>query len=137
MSFDLFLRCVQTGEPWGLQKAELRSLFPVVDAASEPDYWLIAYDDRNRCRLAVSPLPGDSSSTADIHVERPCGDLRLWKALLRILQMGPVVMYFPGGPPIVGSAETMAVFSKSDMVSLGEPECVGSAEEIFFIIRRS
>jgi hypothetical protein len=135
VGFDLFLDCLQIREPWGLPEAELRSLFPIVDAASKPHYWSIAYDDRNRCALALSPLAGLNSSIACIHIERPCGDLRFWKALLSILQMGPVVLYFPGGPPIVGTAEASIALPKSELASLGEPQYVGSAEELLSIIQ--
>jgi hypothetical protein len=137
VGFDLFIHCLQIRKPWGLPEEELRSLFPVVDAASKSDYWSIAYDNLNRCSLALSPLAGSGSSIRDIHVERPCGDLRLWKALLRILQMGPVVLYFPGGPPVVGTAEASVALPKSDLASLGEARRVESAEELLSVIRHS
>jgi hypothetical protein len=136
MGFDIFLHCLQIREPWGLPRVELRDLFPVIEAGSKSDYWAVAYDDLNRCSLALSPLAGSSTDIRDIHVERPCGDLRLWKALLLILQKGSVVLYFPGGPPIVGNAETAAALPKSEMAALGEPQCVASAEEILSIVRR-
>jgi len=68
-------------------------------------------------------------------VERPCGDPRLWEALFRVLNRGPIVLYFPGGPPIVANDQVRAAVPEEVTGSLGEPRCVHSAADICKIIR--
>lgn len=41
MSFDLFFQPVTHGEPLGISRDELRSLFPILEDESKPDYWKI------------------------------------------------------------------------------------------------
>jgi hypothetical protein len=135
MSFDLYFQPVVHGEPLKISRTELRSLFPVIEKESEPDYWKIRYDSLNIRHIGVKASTSASDLLASFHVERPCGDPRLWEALFRVLNWGPIVLYFPGGPPIVASDEVAAALPKGATGSPGQPRRVCSAVEIRKIIR--
>jgi len=137
MSFDLYFQPVVDGQPLEIRRAELRSLFPVVEKESKPDYWKIRYDPLNICHIGLAALPSADNLLSSFYIERPCGDPRLWEALFRVLNWGPIVLYFPGGPPIVASDKVRAALPKDVIGSLGEPRCVNSAAEIRKIIRES
>ncbi len=135
MSFDLYFQPLVPGKPLDISRAELRSLFPVVEEESEPDYWKIRYDPLNTCHIGVTAATSASDLLSSFYVERPCGDPRLWEALFRVLNRGPIVLYFPGGPPIVASDQVGAAVPEEVTGSVSEPRCVHSAAEICKIIR--
>jgi hypothetical protein len=54
VSFEVFVQCFEGGEPAGVSRIAIRSLFPVVEAESEPDYWSVRYDDFNSCKVSVT-----------------------------------------------------------------------------------
>lgn len=138
MGFDLFFQPLVDGDVLDIGRAELRSLFPVVDEESKPDYWSIRYDSLNACHIGVKAFASSANQLASFYVERPCGDSRLWEALFRVLQKGRIVLYFPGGPPVVASENAVAATLPQDVTeAIGEPRCVGSAEEILKILRES
>jgi hypothetical protein len=137
MSFDLYFQPIVHGEPLKISRTELRSLFPVIEKESEPDYWTIRYDPLNTCHIGVTTSTSDSDLLSSFYVERPCGDLRLWEAFFRVLSWGPIVLYFPGGPPIVASAEIEAALPKEVIGSLGKPRFIHSATDILKIVCES
>jgi hypothetical protein len=135
MSFDLYFQPVVQGEPLRISRIQLRSLFPVIEKESQSDYWKIEYDSRNTCHIGVRASPSADDLLSSFYVERPCGDPRLWEAFYRALSSGPIVLYFPGGPPIVANEQVSAALPKDVISSLGEPRCVHSAAEIRGIIQ--
>jgi hypothetical protein len=136
MSFDIYLQCF-AGEPLGIARAQLRSLFPVVDEKSEPDYWNVFYDRLNSCMINVTPAKSDDELVTSIAINRPCGDVRFWDSILAILRIGPVMMYWPGGGPLV-SSETFATGFPAEIIeALGQPTAVNSAQQILDAIRAS
>jgi hypothetical protein len=137
MGFDLFFQPLVNGEVLDIGTAELRSLFPVVDEESKPDYWSIRYDSLNACHIGVKAFASSANQLASFYVERPCGDPRFWEALLHVLKKGRIVLYFPGGPPVVASENAAAALPGDVTRAIGEPRCVGSAEEILKILRES
>ncbi len=137
MSFDLFFQPVTRGEPLGISRAELRSLFPILEDQSKPDYWKIQYDSLNACHIGLTASPSSIDLLSAFYVERPCADPQFWEAVFRVLVSGPIVLYFPGGPPIVARMEFATGLQQDVLSSLGEPRCVHSASEIQKIIRES
>jgi hypothetical protein len=135
MSFDLYFQPVTQGKSLAISRPQLRSLFPVVEKESEPDYWMIRYDSLNVSHIGVKPTTPASDLLSSFYVERPCSDPRLWEALFQVLKCGPIVLYFPGGPPVVANDEVTEALLKDAGVSLGEPRHVYSAAEILKIIR--
>ena len=136
MSFDLYLQPAVPGQSLDISRSELRALFPVFDADSKPDYWSIRYDSLNSCHIGVKSAPSSNDHLASFYVERPCGDGRFWEALFLVLQRGYIVLYFPGGPPIVANEEVAAALAP-DIVGSSPPRCVRSAAEILKILGES
>lgn len=134
MSFDIYLQCV-AGDPVGVPRASLRALFPV-DEKSAPDYWSVFYDRANSCNINLIPSKSDNELITSLAVNRPCGDVRFWESILAILRIGPVMLYWPGGGPLV-SSELAAEFPAEIAESLGQPRSVDSAQEIMDAIRAS
>jgi hypothetical protein len=66
MSFEVYLQCFRGGEPAGIPLATARTLFPIVNEESEPDYWRVRYDAQNDCQDLglAAPLRRDSPSRA-------------------------------------------------------------------------
>lgn len=135
MSFDLYFQPATHGEPLGIGRTELRALFPIIETESEPDYWKVQYDPVNTCHIGVTALGLANDLLSSFYVERPCHDPRFWEALFRVLSRDSIVLYFPGGPPIVASTEVGTALSKDVIRSLGEPCYVHSAADIRRIIR--
>jgi hypothetical protein len=96
MGFKIYLQCFGETESLGLPRDEIRALFPVDEASSEPNYWRLRYDGQNSCDIGVNPFPTDAMKLAGFCVDRPCRDLRLWDSLFAILNMGGVVLFFSG-----------------------------------------
>ena len=137
MGFEVFLQCFGASEQSGISRAAVRSLFPIVEAESKPDYWRVRFDDLNTCHISVKPLPSDRAMLKSLCVERPCGDLRFWQSLLAILRMGSVVIFWPGGPPIVAN-DTLAANLPEGMASaMGPARTVASAEQLLRLVQDS
>jgi hypothetical protein len=136
MSFDVFLQCFG-GDPTGVSRFAVRALFPIVEEGSEENGWSVCYDRANSCRIRVIPARSNRELITSLSVNRPCGDVRFWESVLAILRMGPMMLYWPGGGPLVGSEARVAEFPEEIAESLGQPLCVGSAQEIMDAIRES
>jgi hypothetical protein len=119
----------------GIPRASLRALFPV-DDKSALDYWSVFYDRANSCNINLTPSKSDSELITSLAVNRPCGDVRFWESILAILRMGPVMLYWPGGGPLVAGA-ALAEFPPEIAESLGQPTAVDSAQQIMDAIRAS
>jgi len=138
VSFEVFLQCFEGGAPAGVPRDAVRRLFPVVEAESEPNYWSVRYNDLNSCHLGVTALPGDDTVVEALGVFRPCSDPRLWEALMEVLRLGLVVLYFPGdAPPLVASESVGAQLPASTVRSLGRPRVVQSGREIVEVVERA
>ncbi len=136
VSFDIYFQCV-AGDPPGISRAAVRALFPIVEESSELDFWSVCYDRANSCTIHVTPAKANRDLITSLSVNRPCGDVRFWESVLAILKMGPVILYWPGGGPLVGSDRVAAEFPLEIAESLGQPICVSSAQEIMDAIRES
>jgi hypothetical protein len=138
MSFEVYVQCFERGEPAGLPWAAVRSLFPVDESRSEPDYWSVYYDDFNSCHIRASRLESDPQRLEALCVFRPCGDLRLWEALFAILRLGSAVLYFPGDAPPLVASEAAGEQLPAEMVeAMGRPRVVSSGEEIVEVIKNA
>jgi len=137
MGFDVFMECFGETQHSGISRDAVRSLFPIVETESTPDHWRVRYDTKDSCFVCVTPLASDPLRLKSLYVDRPCGDLRLWEALLSILRMGSIVIFWPGGPPVV-SDETAAANLPPDMTAaLGPTKCVRSAQELLRAVQES
>jgi hypothetical protein len=136
MGFELYLQCFASGRPAGIPRAAVRALFPVVEEESEPDYWRVRYDPTNTCTIGVTSVDADPTRAGSLCIYRPCGDMRLFDAVLSVLRMGSVILYFPGvAAPLVASESVAADLPQELVDSMGQPRCMRSAQEILDIIR--
>ena len=134
MGFEVFLQCVGDAERSGIPRAGVRSLFPIVEEESEPDYWSVRYDNGNSCHIGVTAAASDREMLTSLYVDRPCGDTRLWEGLHSVLRTGPVVIYWPGGPPVVARRATAELLPKEMVEGLGPAQVAASGEELMRMV---
>ena len=135
MGFEVFIYFCDKTRTNGVRRDSVRSLFPVIEDKSEPDYWLVQYDDRNSCNIGVTPHESDSQMIVGLFVIRPCADIRLWQGMLKVLQLGDITLFWPGGPPIIANEATATRLPDGMAEDIGEPRTVHSAEEILSLLR--
>jgi hypothetical protein len=138
VSFEVCLQSCDLSKPSWVSRKVLRDLFPVVDAESDLNWWQVRYDDVEQCDICVSPLQSDPSRVRSLTVFRPCGDMRLWEAILEIMRIGPMVLYFPGDAPLLVTSTAAGELLPVEMVEAkGQLRVVSSAQEILEIIRNA
>jgi len=129
MSFEVFLPCLDEDHSNGIPRDAVRTLFPVVEELSEPNRWSVQYDSKNACDIYATSYPADENKLSFLSADRPCSDTRLWESLFAILKMGRVVLYFPGGPPLVADEAVGASLPSNELESMGPHRCVQSAQD--------
>jgi hypothetical protein len=132
MSFDVFVQCYGDTITSGLSRNQIRALFPVVEEKSEPGCWVVEYDATNQSDIYVE---ANERNLNHFMVSRPCGDVRLWAALLAVLRMGQAVMFWPGSPPLIASGGSAAGLPEGMLEGLGQPVFVDSAEEFLELLK--
>jgi hypothetical protein len=130
MGFEIYVQCFGETLRRGLSRACLRALFPIIEEKSEPDFWHVRYDVKNSCHIGITPLAPAKDRIQSLYVDRPCPDPLLWVALFSLLCMGSVVVYWPGGPPVVSPSAMIAALPQSMLSAIGPPRVVHSASEI-------
>ncbi|HKN18077.1 MAG TPA: hypothetical protein VJX47_14095 [Candidatus Sulfotelmatobacter sp.] len=131
MGFEVYLDCFENGKPSSIRKSFVRTLFPIVDEESKPDFWSVKYDAENRCKIGVRPAGAGTELVSGIYVERPCGDLLLWEGLFRLMQSGNIVLYFPGCPrPLIANPAAASHLPTEMVQALGSPRCLESSEQL-------
>jgi hypothetical protein len=137
MSFEVYVQCFGENESTGIPRAVVRSLFPIIPAESKPDFWRARYDAQNSCHISVTALPSNKEMLKSFCVERPCGDSRLWEALITVLRMGSIVMFWPGGPPIVSDESVSSKLPHIIINALGTTRAVSSAGDLLRLLRET
>jgi hypothetical protein len=137
MSFEVYVQCFGESERTGISRVAVRSLFPVIEEESEPDYWRIRYDDKNSCDIGVTAVTSNTEMLKSLFVDRPCGDLRLWEALISVLRMGSVLIFWPGGPPVVSDERVGSHLPKDMTDAIGPAKSAGSAEDLLRLLRET
>ena len=135
MGFEVYLQCFGETETTGISRTVVRSFFPITEVDSEPDYWRVRYDSKNSCEIGVTPLASGREMLTVLFVNLPCGDLKLWEGLLRVLRMGCVVMFWPGGPPVLAEGTSTSDLPKDMIDSIGKPRYVSSAAELVRLVQ--
>ena len=137
MSFDLFLQHFGNAETTGISRAAVRSLFPVIEEESQQDFWRVRYDRGNSCSISVTALESNQDMLTFLCIERPCGELRFWQSILKVLQMASVVLLWPGSPPILAEGTPLETLPPEMVDSLGEPKIVNTTESILALLRET
>lgn len=134
VGFEIYVQCFAKTAELGLARAVVREHFPVVAEQSELDYWRVRFDATNSCDVGVTPLESDRTRLKSLYVDRPCAHPDLWSALFFLLQLGYVVIFWPGGPPVVWN-ETIAKELPKDVVRcLGAPRLASSGEDLLRLL---
>ncbi len=133
------MQCFTEGERDGIPAAELQRAFGSQLQVAEGDWWKVVYDEQNWCDILVGFLPPDQKWVHSLSVQRPCGHQRLWEALLAILNLGNVVLYFPAKkPPLLVADPLVAEHLPKDMVeSMGPVTRVSRIQDILDEIRKA
>ena len=132
MSFDVFVQCYGKTEQSGLSRVRVRALFPVGEEKSDAERWVVQYGPTDWSDLYVD---AEGEKFNDFMVSRSAGDKRLWDALRTVLQMGDVVMFWPGSPPLIASAEGALRLPEDMVKGLGEPVLISSTEQFFELLK--
>jgi hypothetical protein len=130
MSFDVYLQVFDNGEPAGIPRNSVRDAFrEAIVTDCSPDTWNVQYDSQNSCDVYLSA--DGATLVQGLSINRPCGDLRLWDALASILELGYVVLYFPGcKAPVIANLNVRQHLPEDMIEALGDPIVVGSGAEI-------
>lgn len=128
MSFDIFVQCFGETAKSGLRRERVRSLFPIVEDESGLEHWVVRYDALNSSDIY---LASDDESLKCLKVSRPAGNRQLWEALLTVLEMGQVVMFWPGSPPLVAREINASDLPEGMREALGEPVFISQPEQFF------
>jgi hypothetical protein len=139
MSFEVFMQCFTEGERDGIPAADLQRAFGPQLQVGEGDWWKVVYDQQNWCDILLSFLPPERKLVHSVTVQRPCGDERLWEALLAVLKLGNVVLYFPAEkPPLIVAQPRISEHLPKDMVeSMGPITPVGCVRDILDEIQKA
>jgi hypothetical protein len=137
MGFEVYIQCFGESERTGISRSAVHSLFPVIAEESKPDYWRVQYNDKNSCHIGVVSLPSDKNTLKSFYIDRPCADARLWEALISVLRMGSVVMFWPGSPPIVFDLSVASKLPKDMTDGIGTARSVSTAEELLRLLRET
>jgi hypothetical protein len=129
MAFVIFLQCFEETKPSGVPREWLREAFRPFLKESEPDFWDLRYDAQNFCRVLLVPLANDTIH--QLALDHPCQDIRLWDSLAKLLSIGNLIAYFPGGSGPLLYHEGVARHIPADMLqSLGKPVLARTGSEI-------
>jgi hypothetical protein len=136
MSFNLHLCSYEHGQPAGISERDVRGAFGDVRIREEATYWHIEYDHEVMCcDVYFSRLEDDSTRIKSLMVNSPVNDDRLWNSLFCIMQLGNVVLFFPGDrSPLFANKEAVKHFPKDMIEALGEPQIISSGAEILAAI---
>jgi hypothetical protein len=137
VGFEIYIECFGESQRSGISRTAVRELFPIAEKESQPDDWRIQYDSKNICDISATPLTSDAARLTSLCIFHPCADLKLWVGLYSLLQLGSVVIYWPGSPPIVAEGFISANLPKEMIDAMGAPRVVRSAADILQILSES
>jgi hypothetical protein len=132
MSFDVFVQCYGETAKSGLPRERILSMFPISKQDSDRECWVVKYDELNSSDIYVD---AESPGIKHFMVSHPAEDIRFWGALLAILQMGSVVMFWPGSPPLVAHKSDLEPLPEEMIEALGEPISIERPEQIFELLK--
>jgi hypothetical protein len=108
-----FISCFGEIQHSGISRAKVRALFPVTEKWIGIRLLAGPLQPKNSCKSGLTPAAPKIEMLKALYVDRPCGDLRPLEAILSVLQMGPVVIFWPGGPPVLANASLAADLQKT------------------------
>ena len=137
MSFDVWVSRFREGAPDEFSRTTVLKAFGSHITQLDATCWRVFYDEQNSCDVFAGGRSEGSDLITGFTVNRPCGDQRLWDALISILRIPRMVLYFPGGRPLIADAST-AEHLPADMIdAIGEPKCILLGEDIVHEIQNA
>ncbi|ANM29854.1 hypothetical protein ABI59_10090 [Acidobacteria bacterium Mor1] len=134
MSFEVYLQSHHDGAFAGLPETSVREAFGSHLSEESDRIWRLRYDAENESVIYVGREPDRTISS--LMVERPCGDGRLWDALFRVMELGNVVFFFPGGTaPAVAHGDAGSHLPRDMVDALGAPQVVASGSDLYRLIQ--
>jgi hypothetical protein len=128
MSFDLFLISFEHKQPSGIPRTAVLAAFGNhLRWADETSGWT-QYGSMDGCSINLCQLESDPNLVSCVSVNRPLADERFWASLYKIMRLGNVALFFPGGRPLI--AELSVADHLPTLESLGPPIVVHSGSEI-------
>lgn len=141
MSFDVFLSCYQNGEPSGVEETLVREAFgeALIGENIEFSSWHLEFGNEiQSCDVFITRLPADPARILSILVSRPVMETRLWESLYRIMQLGNVILFFPGGrSPLFAGEQAVQHFPQDMLEALGQPVIIKNGSEILAAIEQT
>jgi hypothetical protein len=135
MSFDVFLNSCENGGNGSLRRQSIADAFEGALRFTKAECWEADFGDAGSCDLYVT-LGANPNLVTSFSVNRPIADVRLWDSLFRVMQLGHVVLYYPGCSKLLVASEETAKHLPSGMAdALGGVAVVRSGQEISDRIR--
>ena len=131
MSFEAFVHCFRDGEVAGVSRQQVRDAFGSFLTEGGAYDWQLYYGEADSCDVMLGVDDADKSLLRSFTVLRPCGDVRFWDAMVSILRLGNLVLFFPASCPPLIADSGVAPHLPPDMIeSMGQPKCVATGQEI-------
>ncbi|HWE93695.1 MAG TPA: hypothetical protein VG269_06940 [Tepidisphaeraceae bacterium] len=128
MGFEVFLQSYADEKATGISRSAMLAAFGVWLSEESATLWRINYGSGNDCYVYVNE---DADGVTGAMVSRPVADGRLWDALFNIMELGNIVVFWPGGKaPLVANASVIPHLPKGIVESLGTPFCIQSGRDI-------
>ncbi|HWA10886.1 MAG TPA: hypothetical protein VG838_15710 [Opitutaceae bacterium] len=134
MSLDIFVDSFREGEPAGVSRDAVRSAFGRFVADVDQNCWRLRYDDTNFCDVDLSADEADPKKIGGFMISGPCGDERLWDALVSILKLGALVLHFEGRVALVAAPNAVEHLPERIIEVFGPPRCTSTGHEIMAAI---
>jgi hypothetical protein len=129
MSFDLYLVSFADQQPSGIPRSAVLAAFGD-DVRWEDEYsGVTQYSPMDDCHIELAPLKSDPELISCVSINRPAADQRFLASLYKIMRLGGVALFFPGGKgPLI--ANSSAATQLPVFEHLGEPIVVQNGNEI-------
>jgi hypothetical protein len=131
MGFEAFVQCFKDGDFDTIPMDPVRAAFGSFLSEDGPYDWRIYYNELNSCDVMLQLDDKHKKRLRGFTVLRPCADRRFWDAIMSILKMGNLVLYFPAHcSPLVADHEVIKHLPPSLIEGLGTPKCITKGKDI-------
>lgn len=130
----IFVQCFCNREPAGVSRDQIQEVFGSYLTIEKLNKWYLYYDELTYCNVTISPLKENKDLIHNLSING--GGEKLFDALFSILQLGHVVLYYPGCKAPIAVDVAVAKQLPQDMIGvLGMPVKVCSGAETLKIIQ--
>jgi hypothetical protein len=97
MSFDLYLVSFADQQPSGVARSSVLAAFGDYVRWEDDHSGWTQYNPMDGCRISLEPLKSNPDLISCVSINRPLADQRFLSSLHKIMQLGCVALFFPGG----------------------------------------